>query len=79
MSASESRREHAPAAISIRSLTRCITLDTPLPDDRAWIMLLIPEGSTDAQVIEWATKTLPPPAVVELRERIEREASGDQS
>jgi hypothetical protein len=66
-----------PAAIVLQSLTRRIALRTPLDDadETAWIALLIPEGSTDQQVLEWAEQSLPPDAVVELREVIEREAA----
>jgi hypothetical protein len=65
-----------PAAITIASHTRKIVLTTPLGDDEAWIMLLVPNGSTDAQVLEWAEQTLPAAAVAELREVIQREAGG---
>ena len=61
-------------SITVRSMTRKIDLLTPLDDGCAWIMLLVPDGSTDAQVLEWAEATLPPAAVEELREVIEREA-----
>jgi hypothetical protein len=60
--------------ITIRSMTRTIQLWTPLDDEDAWQMLLVPDGSTDAQVLEWAEQTLPPAAVEKLREVIEREA-----
>jgi hypothetical protein len=70
------QREHrTPAAISVRSHTRRIDLTTPLPEEGSWMLLCIPEGSTDAQVLEWAAETLPSDAVDELREIIEREAS----
>jgi hypothetical protein len=61
-------------AITIRSLTRRIDLFTPLASGCEWMLLLIPDGSTDAQVLEWAEATLPPAAVEELRSIIEREA-----
>jgi hypothetical protein len=61
-------------AITIQSHFRRIVLDTPLDEESAWIMLLVPDGSTDAQVLEWAEATLPPAAVDELREVIERES-----
>jgi hypothetical protein len=66
--------ERPKAGITIASHFRKIVLDTPLPDDDAWLMLLIPNGSTDVQVLEWAEQTLPPEAFEELREIIEREA-----
>jgi hypothetical protein len=68
-----------PPAIILQSLTRRIVLSTPLDDndETAWIALLVPEGSTDAQVLEWAEMSLPPGAVAELREVIKREA-GEQ-
>jgi hypothetical protein len=67
---------HKPTAgtITIRSYFRKIVLSTPLDDEQAWLLLLVPDGSTDAQVLEWAEATLPPAAVEELREVIEREA-----
>jgi hypothetical protein len=65
-----------PAAITIASHTRKIVLTTPLEGDEAWIMLLVPNGSTDEQVIGWAEQALPPAAVEELREVIAREAGG---
>jgi hypothetical protein len=65
-----------PAAIVVQSLTRRIALSTPLPEEDAWVLLCIPGGSTDQQVLEWAAQTLPPAAVAELREVIEREADG---
>jgi hypothetical protein len=64
-----------PAAIEVRSTLRHVSLSTPLPDEASWIMLLVPDGSTDAQVLEWAEQTLPPEAVAELREILERESS----
>jgi hypothetical protein len=66
-----------PAPISVRSLTRRVDLSTPLDPDNetAWLLLLVPEGSTDEQVLEWAAETLPPEAVEELRAVIESEAS----
>ena len=60
-------------SITVRSMTRKIDLLTPLDDECAWLLLLVPDGSTDAQVLEWAEATLPPAAVEELREVIERE------
>jgi hypothetical protein len=51
-------------------------LSTPLPDDAAWIMLLVPNGSSDEEVLSWAAETLPPAAVAELATIIEREAEG---
>jgi hypothetical protein len=72
MDASSSHRP--PAAITVRSHFGHIDLTTPLPDEDAWLMLLVPNGSTDQQVLAWAEQTLPPAAVDELRERIEREA-----
>jgi hypothetical protein len=63
------------AAITVRSTFRKVELETKLDDDQAWVLLLVPDGSSDAQVIEWAATTLPPEAVEELREVIEREAN----
>jgi hypothetical protein len=65
-----------PAAITVRSHTRTVALNTPLDDDQSWLMLLIPEGSSDAQVLEWAEETLPAEAVAELAEIIQRQADG---
>jgi hypothetical protein len=67
-------RATAGAAITVRSYTRRIDLRTPLSEDGAWLLLCVPDGSTDEQVIAWAEETLPPAAVAELREIIEREA-----
>ena len=63
-----------PGAITIASLTRRIVLSTPLDDDQAWLLLLVPDGSTDEQVIGWCRDLLPADAMAELIERIEREA-----
>jgi hypothetical protein len=69
--------QHSPrGAITIASYTRKIVLSTPLADDTSWILLLVPEGSTDQQVLEWSEDLLPPDAMAELRQRIEADASG---
>jgi hypothetical protein len=57
--------EWRAAAIEVRSTLRRMRLSTPLSDETAWIMLLVPDGSTDAQVLEWAERTLPPEAVAD--------------
>jgi hypothetical protein len=62
------------APIVVASRIRKIALTTPLLDEQAWLMLLVPDGSTDEQVLAWASETLPAAAVEELRERIERDA-----
>jgi len=65
--------DQRPAPIVVASRTRRIALSTPLDDEAAWVMLLVPDGSTDEDVLRWAEQTLPAAAVVELRERIERD------
>jgi hypothetical protein len=70
---------HRPTAIEVRSTLRRVSLTTPLPDEAAWVMLLVPDGSTDAQVLEWAEHTLPPEAAAELRQILKREAGKDST
>jgi hypothetical protein len=71
MDATDSNR---PAPIVIQSLTRRIVLSTALPEEGARIVLCVPDGATDEQVIGWASQALPPEAIAELRERIENES-----
>ena len=58
--------------LEVKSLTRRVRIE--LEDDEAgssWAMLLIPSGSTDVQVIEWAAQCLPPEHLAALRSAIE--------
>ena len=66
-----------PAAISVYSPTRRIDLVTPLDEEGAWLLLSVPDGATDVQVLAWAEKALPPAAVAELRERIAEDARAE--
>ena len=63
-----------PAAIVIQSLTRRIALRTPMPEEGQWVLLLVPDGSSDADVLRWASETLPAAALDELAEIIEFQA-----
>ena len=65
-----------PTGITVQSLTRRIALSTRLPKEGAWIMLLVPDGSTDREVLSLAAETLPAAAVAELAEVIELQALG---
>jgi hypothetical protein len=77
----DSTRRHPPMrpAITVRSYTRRIDLNTRLADESAWLLLLIPDGWTDQQVLAAAENTLPADAVVELREVIKRQAEAETS
>jgi hypothetical protein len=57
----------------IRSLFRVVRLKTPPPDDVARQVLLVPAGSTDAEVLAWAGQCLDEASLAELREVLERE------
>ncbi len=63
------------ASITIRSMLRRVDLQTPFGEEGAWALLLVPDGSTDAQVLAWCKDLLPAEAFEELKEIIEREAS----
>jgi len=71
--------DQRPASIVVASRTRRIALSTPLPEEGSWVMLLVPDGSTDVQVLDWAEQTLPAAAVDELRARIERDAEKERT
>ena len=57
-------------------MLRTVRLDSPAADGWRDQALLVPVGSTDQQVLDWAEGFLSPEAVAELREVIEREANG---
>jgi hypothetical protein len=47
--------------LEVKSLTRCVRVELEDKDgDPSRVMLLIPTGSTDSQVMEWAAQCLPP-------------------
>jgi hypothetical protein len=52
---------------------RTVRLTTPPPDAVASQMLLVPTGSTDAEVLAWASECLDAESLAELREVLERE------
>jgi hypothetical protein len=57
--------------LEVRSLTRHIRVELEDEDaNSSWAILLIPAGSTDVQVIEWAAQCLPPEHVTVLRSAI---------
>ena len=63
-------------SVEVRSLLRRVRLRAPAVDGWQDQALLVPVGSSDQQVLAWASAFLSPEAVAELREVIEREASG---
>jgi hypothetical protein len=61
-----------PMWIEVRSATRQILVELEdTDDDSSWAMLLVPEGSTDVQVIGWVERYLPSPHASALRAAIE--------
>jgi hypothetical protein len=52
---------------------RTVRLTTPPPDNVASQTLLVPTGSTDAEVLAWASECLDAVSLAELREVLERE------
>jgi hypothetical protein len=52
---------------------RIVRLKTPPPDDVARQVLLVPTGSTDTEVLAWASQCLDEASLAELREVLERE------
>jgi hypothetical protein len=61
-------------SVEVRSLLRCVQLYSPAADGWQDQALLVPVGSSDQQVLAWASTFLSEAAVAELREVIEREA-----
>jgi hypothetical protein len=58
--------------LEVKSLTRRVRIELEGEDgDSSWVMLLIPMGSTDVQVIEWAAQYLPPEHLAALCSAIE--------
>jgi hypothetical protein len=58
--------------LEVKSLTRRVRIELEgEDDDSSWVMLLIPTGSTDVQVIEWAARYLPPEHLTALCSAIE--------
>jgi hypothetical protein len=55
---------------------RRVVLHTPPPEGCADQCLLVPAGSTDAQVLAWASECLDGESLAELRQVIALEASG---
>jgi hypothetical protein len=62
----------------VRSITRRVALRTPPPEDCVDQCLLVPAGSTDQQVLEWASECLDPASLAELREIIALEQHQQQ-
>ena len=61
-----------PMWVEVRSATRQILVELEdTDDDSSWAMLLVPEGSTDVQVIGWVERYLPSPHASALRAAIE--------
>jgi hypothetical protein len=52
---------------------RTVRLKTPPPDNVASQTLVVPGGSTDAEVLAWASECLDAESLAELREVLERE------
>ena len=52
---------------------RTVRLKTPPPDNVASQILLVPAGSTDAEVLAWASECLDAVSLAELREVLGRE------
>jgi len=59
----------------VKSLHRRVTLSTPPPEPWTMQVLYVPIGSSDAQVIAWASQCLDAASLAELRDVIEREAT----
>lgn len=57
----------------VRSLFRTVRLKTPPAPGWADQVLYVPTGSTDAQVLEWASQCFDEVSLAELREVLERE------
>jgi hypothetical protein len=68
----------APPAVEVQSLHRRVRLHSPAADCWQHQALLVPLGSSDQQVLEWAAEFLSADAVAELREIIERQAADPQ-
>jgi hypothetical protein len=63
-----------PMWVEVRSPNRELLIELEnTDDDSSWTMLLVPEGSTDVQVIGWAERYLPSPHANALRAAIEYE------
>jgi hypothetical protein len=62
--------------VEVQSLFRRVRLHSPAVDGWQHQALLVPVGSTDQQVLAWASEFLSEAAVAELRQVIEREAAG---
>jgi hypothetical protein len=58
----------------VRSLLRTVQLTTPPPEPWTTRILLVPVGSTDRQVLEWASQCLDPASLDELRDVLEHQA-----
>jgi hypothetical protein len=58
--------------LEVTSLTRHVRIELE-DEDADWnsATLLVPEGSTDVQVMEWAAQCLPPEHLAVLRSAIE--------
>jgi hypothetical protein len=58
--------------LEVKSMTRQVLIELENEEaDSSWAMLLVPAGSTDVQVIQWAARFLPPQRLAVLRSAIE--------
>jgi hypothetical protein len=58
--------------LEVKSLTRHVRIELEDEDtDSSSAILLVPTGSTDVQVMEWAAQCLPPKHLAVLRSAIE--------
>jgi hypothetical protein len=62
-------------SVEVRSLLRRVRLHSPAADGWQDQALLVPVGSSDEQVLAWASGFLSEAAVAELRAVVEREAN----
>jgi len=62
-------------SVEVRSLLRRVRLHSPAADGWSDQHLLVPVGSSDQQVLAWASGFLSEAAVAELQQVIEREAT----
>jgi len=62
----------------VRSLHRVVKLRTPPPDGHRQI-LLVPEGSTDEEVLAWAAELLDEASLAEFRETIQAQSQTDRA
>jgi hypothetical protein len=62
--------------LEVKSLTRHVRIELEDQDaDSSSAILMVPTGSTDVQVIEWAAQCLPPEHLAVLRSAIDAQNS----